>query len=219
MAKISQARLCICQARGSRNPSGGSDVRTGEGERVRGVIPAAVHAGRAAKAECARGAIPVARAGRIAGMNKTGRAMRSHRTKRAAKARRAQKGAWIRLTDKELRRLRRTELLELMIEGKQAVAAAEEKVAQVEEQMRKLQETYERLCRKLDDKDEKIRELRAELQSARDNKQLIREEHEEVAAVTARLNEAVAAAEQTQKLFEAALRNAKKKTAGAGDEP
>ena len=106
-----------------------------------------------------------------------------------------------------------------MIEGKQAVAAAEEKVAQVEEQMRKLQETYERLCRKLDDKDEKIRELRAELQSARDNKQLLREEHEEVAAVTARLNEAVAAAEQTQKLYEAALRNAKKKTAGAGDEP
>ena len=123
------------------------------------------------------------------------------------------------MTDKELRRLRRTELLELMIEGKQAVAAAEEKVAQVEEQMRQLQETYERLRRKLDDKDEKIRELRSELQSARDNKELLRQEHEEVAAVTARLNEAVAAAEQAQKLFETALRSAKKKTAGAGEEP
>ena len=69
------------------------------------------------------------------------------------------------MTDKELRRLRRTELLELMIEGKQTAAAAEEKVTQVEEQMRQLQETYERLCRKLDDKDEKIRELRAELKA------------------------------------------------------
>ena len=123
------------------------------------------------------------------------------------------------MTDRELRRLRRTELLELMIEGKQTAAAAEEKVTQVEEQMRQLQETYERLCRKLDDKDEKIRELRAELKSARDNTELLRQEHEEVAAVTARLNEAVAAAEQAQKLFETALRDAKKKTARAGEEP
>ena len=123
------------------------------------------------------------------------------------------------MTDKELRRLRRTELLELMIEGKQTAAAAEEKVTQVEEQMRQLQETYERLGRKLDDKDEKIRELRAELKSARDNTELLRQEHEEVAAITARLNEAVAAAEQAQKLFETALRDAKKKTARAGEEP
>ena len=65
------------------------------------------------------------------------------------------------MTDQELRRLRRTELLEMMIEGKQDVAAAEKTVeeerakrAEVEEQMRLLQETYERLRKKLDDNDE-----------------------------------------------------------------
>ena len=35
------------------------------------------------------------------------------------------------MTDKELRKLRRTELLEMMIEGRQAVAAAEEKVEEL----------------------------------------------------------------------------------------
>lgn len=123
------------------------------------------------------------------------------------------------MTDKELRKLRRTELLEMMIEGKQAVAAAEEKVAKVEAENRQLQETYERLRKKLDDKDEKIRELRAELQSARDNRQLLTEEQEGVAAVTARLNEAVKAAERAQALFEKALQGAQKKRSGAGDQP
>lgn len=123
------------------------------------------------------------------------------------------------MTDKELRKLRRTELLEMMIEGKQVAAAAEERVAQVEEQMRQLQETYERLRKKLDDKDEKIRELRAELQSARDNRQLLTEEQEGVAAVTARLNKAVEAAERAQALFEKALQGARKKSAGEGDQP
>ena len=67
----------------------------GRGRAREGVIPAAVHAGRAAKAECARGAIPGARAGRIAGMNKS-RAMRSHRTKASCESKaRHKKGEWI----------------------------------------------------------------------------------------------------------------------------
>ena len=74
------------------------------------------------------------------------------------------------MTDKELRKLRRSELLEMMIAQKKTVAAAKQEVeeeqakrAEVEAQLAELKETYERLRKKLDAKDEKIRELRAEV--------------------------------------------------------
>lgn len=122
------------------------------------------------------------------------------------------------MTDKELRKLRRTELLEMMIEGRQAVAAAEEKVAEVEAENKQLKETYERLRKKLDEKDEKIRGLKEELASALDKKKLLTEEAESVAEVTARLAAAVESAERAQALFEKALGNAAKKSRGAGDQ-
>ena len=128
-----------------------------------------------------------------------------------------------RLTDKELRRLRRTELLAMMIEGKQAVAAAEEKLeeeraerAKVEEQMSQLQETYERLCKKLDDKDQKIRDLKAELASATGTRQALTEEAAEVSELTARLSEAVEAAERARALFEKAAADLKGKPGRKG---
>lgn len=130
-----------------------------------------------------------------------------------------QERKWVILTDKELRKLRRTELLEMMIEGKQAVAAAEEKVAKVEAENRQLQETYERLRKKLDEKDEKIRGLKEELVSALDKKKILTEEAESVAEVTARLAAAVESAERAQALFEEALKNTGKKRTGAGDQP
>ena len=122
------------------------------------------------------------------------------------------------MTDKELRKLRRTELLEMMIEGRQAVAAAEEKVAEVEAENKQLKETYERLRKKLDEKDEKIRGLKEELASALDKKKLLTEEAESVAEVTARLAAAVESAERAQALFEKTLGNAAKKSRGAGDQ-
>ena len=122
------------------------------------------------------------------------------------------------MTDKELRKLRRTELLEMMIEGRQAVAAAEEKVAEVEAENKQLKETYERLRKKLDEKDEKIRGLKEELASALDKKKLLTEEAESVAEVTARLAAAVESAERAQALFEKALGNAAKTSRGAGDQ-
>ena len=120
-----------------------------------------------------------------------------------------QERKWVILTDKELR----------MIEGKQAVAAAEEKVAKVEAENRQLQETYERLRKKLDEKDEKIRGLKEELASALDKKKILTEEAESVAEVTARLAAAVESAERAQALFEEALKNTGKKRTGAGDQP
>ncbi len=106
----------------------------------------------------------------------------------------------------------------MMIEGRQAVAAAEEKVAEVEAENKQLKETYERLRKKLDEKDEKIRGLKEELASALDKKKLLTEEAESVAEVTARLAAAVESAERAQALFEKALGNAAKKSRGAGDQ-
>ena len=75
------------------------------------------------------------------------------------------------MTDRELRKLRRSELLEMMIAQKKTVAAAKQEVeeeqakrAEVEAQLAELKETYERLRKKLDAKDEKIKELQAEVE-------------------------------------------------------
>ena len=69
------------------------------------------------------------------------------------------------MTDRELRRLRRAELLEMMIENRQAADAAEERAALAEEQKRRIEEANELLRKKLDDRDEEIRTLIAELRS------------------------------------------------------
>ena len=79
----------------------------------------------------------------------------------------------VKLTDKELRRLRRSELLEMLLEQKKIVAATEKRLADevtkresVEQQLAELDATYQRLRKKLDDKDQKIHELRAALEEA-----------------------------------------------------
>ena len=77
------------------------------------------------------------------------------------------------MTDKELRKLRRSDLLALMIEQKKTVDAAQEELAKTRGELERIKETYERLRKKLDDKDEKIRELKAELAQAMDNREIL----------------------------------------------
>jgi len=66
------------------------------------------------------------------------------------------------MTDKELRRLRRTELLEMMIEQKRAADEAEKALGQekalreqAENELRQMRETCERLRRRLDEQAER----------------------------------------------------------------
>ncbi len=66
------------------------------------------------------------------------------------------------MTDKELRRLRRTELLEMMIEQKRAADEAERALAQektlreqAEAELRQMRETCERLRQRLDEQAER----------------------------------------------------------------
>ena len=98
------------------------------------------------------------------------------------------------MTDKELRKLRRSELLEMLLEQKKAVAAAEKRLeeertkrAEVENQFKELDETYQRLRKKLDDKDEKIHQLRAQLESIAESSP----DRDSINKVTARLTKAV----------------------------
>ncbi len=97
------------------------------------------------------------------------------------------------MTDRELKKLRRSDLLEMLIEQKKATAAAEklaadEKAAREEtqKQLEELDATYQRLRRKLDDKDQKIHELRAALEEVAGNS-----DPESLASMSARLNRAV----------------------------
>lgn len=130
------------------------------------------------------------------------------------------------MTDKELRRLRRVELLEMMLESRESAAAAEAKLEEerakrleVEAENRRLQETFERLRRKLDDKDEKIHALKEELAGAQDKRMTLTENTANVAEATVKLNGAIAAAKRAQMLFETALENVRKRSAGEGDRP
>ena len=98
------------------------------------------------------------------------------------------------MTDKELHKLRRSELLEMLIEEKKKVLAAQKQLEQertrceeTERQLQELDATYQRLRKKLDDKDEKIHALRAELEALQNPEP----DDESLGHVTARLNKAV----------------------------
>jgi len=109
------------------------------------------------------------------------------------------------MTDKELRKLRRSELLEMMIDQKKSVAAMESKLSETETELAALRETYERLRKKLDDKDEKIRELKEELAHALDKREIMTGEAQSVAAVTARLDQAVSQIESAAATYTRAM--------------
>ena len=103
------------------------------------------------------------------------------------------------MTDRELNKLRRSDLLEMLIEQKKATAAAEklaadEKAAleETQKQLSELDATSQRLRKKLDDKDQKIHELRAALEEVAGNSGA-----ESLASMSARLNRAVELFERT----------------------
>ena len=103
------------------------------------------------------------------------------------------------MTDKELKRLRRSDLLEMMIEQKKITAAAEKRAENekalrldTQKQLEELDATYQRLRKKLDDKDQKIHELRAALEEIGGNA-----DPESLASMSARLNRAVELFEKT----------------------
>lgn len=71
------------------------------------------------------------------------------------------------MTDKELHKLGRRELLQLLLAQGREAEKAKAKLAEVQEEMGKLEEGYERLKNRLNDKDAQILQLRESLQAQR----------------------------------------------------
>ena len=117
-----------------------------------------------------------------------------------------EKGGEIVMTDKELHKLRRSELLEMMIEQKKAVSAMEKKLSAAEGELQELRETYERLRKKLDDKDEKIRGLKEQLARASENGETLNGEARSLSEVTTRLDKAVSQIESAAAVYAKAMR-------------
>lgn len=69
------------------------------------------------------------------------------------------------MTDKELHKLGRRELLQLMLAQGREAEKAKQELADAQDKLGQLEESYERLKRRLDDKDTQIHKLRAALQS------------------------------------------------------
>ena len=76
------------------------------------------------------------------------------------------------MTDKELHKLGRREMLQLMLAQGREAEKAKQELADAQERMSQLEESYERLKRRLDDKDAQIHKLRAALQSVQGNPEM-----------------------------------------------
>lgn len=80
------------------------------------------------------------------------------------------------MTDKELHKLGRRELLQLLLAQGREAEKAKAKLAEVQEEMAQLEEGYERLKNRLDDKDAQILQLRESLQARRQGQRFAPEE-------------------------------------------
>lgn len=98
------------------------------------------------------------------------------------------------MTDKELQKLGRRELLELLLEQAKEAERLGKLLRETDEQLRQLEESYERLRERLDHKDEKIHELQDALQA----------EQEKAPAAPPDIGSLAEAALQLSGVFEAA---------------
>ena len=79
-------------------------------------------------------------------------------------------GKRLNMTDKELRRLRRQDLLELLLEQSKEAARFQMESDKKQQELSRILESYERLKGKLDDKDAVIESLIEKLKKRLDNK-------------------------------------------------
>lgn len=93
------------------------------------------------------------------------------------------------MTDKELHKLGRRELLQLLLAQGREAEKAKAKLAEVQEEMAQLEEGYERLKNRLNDKDAQILQLRESLQAHRQNQGLPPEEELRMDFAQVRVNE------------------------------
>lgn len=92
------------------------------------------------------------------------------------------------MTDKELRRLSRRELLQLLLTQAKDTEELRRLTEEREEQLESLRNNYEHLKRRLDQKDLQIHELRTTLHEERSNRRIELEEAGSIAEAALRLN-------------------------------
>ena len=100
------------------------------------------------------------------------------------------------MTDKELQKLGRRELLELLLEQAKEAERLGKLLRETDEQLRQLEESYERLRERLDRKDEKIHELQDALQAEREKASAAPPEIGSLAEAALRLSGVFEAAQQ-----------------------
>ena len=92
------------------------------------------------------------------------------------------------MTDRELQKLGRRELLQLLLEQAKESERLRKQVAELEEQLRQTEEGYERLRDRLDSKDAQIHELEDTLHAEREKRETDLENVGSIAEAALRLN-------------------------------
>ena len=92
------------------------------------------------------------------------------------------------MTDKELQKLGRRELLQLLLEQAKESERLRKQVGELEEQLRQTEEGYERLRDRLDSKDAQIHELEDTLHAEREKRETDLENVGSIAEAALRLN-------------------------------
>ena len=92
------------------------------------------------------------------------------------------------MTDKEMHKLSRRELLQLLLAQVRETEELKQTLTEREAQMTELRENYEKLRNRLDQKDAKIQELRDTLQAERTTRRIELQEAGSIAEAALRLN-------------------------------
>lgn len=129
------------------------------------------------------------------------------------------------MADKALRRLKRRELLQMLLIQCEETEKCQKESAEIKEQMEVMTESYERLKKKLDvkderlnEKDEKIAELKREIEEMKRARERELEEAASIAGATQRLNVIFEEAQRAADQYLLSMRKAEMKSLARTEE-
>ena len=93
------------------------------------------------------------------------------------------------MTEKELHKLKRHDLLQIMLTQSEEVENLSKQLEETESELHQVEEGYERLRKRLDLKDEQIAELRQTLEKERSQRKIELDEAGSIAEAALRLND------------------------------
>ena len=105
------------------------------------------------------------------------------------------------MTDRELHKLGRRDLLQLMLESAREAEKSRNQLKETENQLAALKKNYERLRKRLDDKDAQIHNLKDKLQAVRKQREIQLEEAGSIAEASLRLNGVFEAAQKAAEQY------------------